>query len=119
MLTRSLVSICAIAMTVLGANIASAQNFPNKPIRIVTGSAGGANDFALRVIAPGVSAALGQPVIVDNRGNVTGELVAKAPADGYTLLMEGSSFWLGPLVEKMPYRCGERLFAGHVVGSLS
>ena len=82
MLTRSLVSICAIAMTVLGANIASAQNFPNKPIRIVTGSAGGANDFALRVIAPGVSAALGQPVIVDNRGNVTGELVAKDPPMG-------------------------------------
>src|SRR5262245_45873516 len=103
MLTRSLVSMFAMTTMVLSASGVMSQNFPNKPIRVVTGSAGGANDFALRVITPAISTLVGQPVIVDNRGNVTGEIVAKAPPDGYTLLMEGSSFWLGPLVEKMRY----------------
>ncbi|HEX4326425.1 MAG TPA: tripartite tricarboxylate transporter substrate binding protein, partial [Burkholderiales bacterium] len=68
------------------------QAYPNRPIRIVVAStAGGAADIISRLMAPDMAATLGQQVIVDNRpgaGNIIGsEVVAKAPADGYTLLM--------------------------------
>src|SRR6267154_370958 len=79
-----------VGATVLGANVASTQEYPNKPIRIVTGSVGGGNDFVSRQIAQGISGPLAQPVIVENRGgNGPGETVAKAPPDGYTLLTDG------------------------------
>jgi len=78
----------------LGAGLAGAQSFPTKPVRIVTTVPGGNLDFTARAIAPRLSERLGQPVIVDNRGGVLSmELVARAPADGYTLLVSGSSLW--------------------------
>ena len=83
-----------------------AQNFPLKPIRIVTAEAGGGNDFAVRLIAPGATAALGQQIIVDNRGPgiIPSETVVKAPPDGYTLLLHGSSIWLSSfLQDNVPY----------------
>ncbi len=66
--------------------------YPNRPIRIVVGFlAGGPTDIVARTIAPRMSEALGQPVIVDNRagagGVVATDHVAKSPADGHTLLM--------------------------------
>ena len=71
---------------------AQAQEFPAKPIRIVTSGAGGGNDFTSRLIAQGITAGLGQPVIVDNRNTVVvPEIVMKAPADGYTLLVLGGA----------------------------
>ena len=83
---------------------AQAQEFPAKPIRIVTSGAGGGNDFTSRLIAQGITAGLGQPVIVDNRNTVVvPEIVMKAPADGYTLLVLGSPFWVAPLLKKAPY----------------
>lgn len=71
---------------------AGAQGFPNRPIRIVVAStAGGAADMIARMMAPDMSATLGQQVVVENRpgaGNVIGsEAVAKAAPDGHTLLM--------------------------------
>jgi tripartite-type tricarboxylate transporter receptor subunit TctC len=68
------------------------EAYPSKPIRVVIGySAGGGNDLIVRLIAPRLSEALGQPVIVENKpgaqGIIAGEQVAKAPADGYTILM--------------------------------
>jgi len=79
--------------------------YPSKPIRIVTGAAGSGVDFASRLIATGIAPSLGQPVFVDNRtsGIILGETVARAPADGYTLLLTGSTFWVGSLLEKPPY----------------
>ena len=73
-------------------SIAFAQQFPGKPLRmIVTFAAGGGADFVARAIAPKLSDALGQPVVVDNRPGANGalgaDIVAKAPADGYTLLL--------------------------------
>ena len=87
-----------------------ARNFPNKPIRIIVGyAAGGGNDIVVRIIAPKLAEGLGQPVIVENKPGaqaiVAAEYVAKAAADGYTLLMGAS----GPIAinpatySKLPY----------------
>jgi tripartite-type tricarboxylate transporter receptor subunit TctC len=82
----------------------SAQQYPAKPVRIVTAPAGGGNDFSARLVARGIGGPLGQQVIVDNRPTILGpEIVSKAPPDGYTLLLTGSSHWIGPLVDKVSY----------------
>ena len=91
-------------MMILGAGIVSGQDFPSKPIRIVTALAGSGNDAAARLIASGISGPLGQQVIVDNRPNILiADLVAKAPPDGYTLLCQGPILWVGPIVEGKAY----------------
>ena len=77
--------------------VAAQDNYPSKVIRIVTAATGGGSDVLSRLIAPGLTESLGQQVIVDNRGAIAPEIVAKAPADGYTLLVEGSPLWLLPL----------------------
>ena len=75
-----------------------AQNYPSKPLRIVTSGVGGAGDVTSRLIAQGIAPLLGQQVIVDNRasGPIPVDVAVKAPADGYTLLVYGSTVWLGP-----------------------
>jgi tripartite-type tricarboxylate transporter receptor subunit TctC len=87
------------------ASVACAQDFPRRPIRLVTGAPGGGTDTAARLVAQALPASLGQPVIVDNRpsGVIPGDTVAKAAPDGYTLLFEGGSFWLLPLLRKTPF----------------
>ena len=92
-LVAGLVSLCLIAAT---AGMAIGQSYPNKSIRIVTAPAGGNSDFTARLIASGISGALGQPVIVDNRsgGYIPVEVVLKAPRDGYSMLLDGASFWV-------------------------
>ena len=87
--------ICGLAVLFTG--MAAGQDFPNKPIRILTSGAGGASDILARVIAQGISAPLGQPVIVDNRVAIIAiETVAKAPSDGYNLLFYGTLIWIAP-----------------------
>jgi tripartite-type tricarboxylate transporter receptor subunit TctC len=76
-----------------------AQTYSSKLIRIITTQPGGGSDVLARVIAPPLSASLGQPVVVDNRtALVAVETAAKAPPDGYTLLVNGSALWLQPLL---------------------
>src|SRR4051812_12344860 len=70
----------------------SSARYPFKPIHIIVGfPPGGNSDFVARTVGRGLSEAWGQQVIVDNRpgagGNIAAELVAKAPADGYALLL--------------------------------
>lgn len=87
--------------------VVPAQSFPVKPVRIVTAEAGGGVDLTARLIAPGLTASLGQPVIVDNRGGaagvIAGEAVAKAPPDGYTLLLYASAIWTMQFLRSVPF----------------
>jgi len=84
-LLAALLALCAVA------GAAQAQ-YPSRPIRVlIPQPPGGANDNIARVIGPPLGDALGQPLIVENRpganGNLAMEIVAKAPPDGYTLLL--------------------------------
>ncbi len=88
----------------LGAGAACGQNYPNKLIRIVTAAAGSANDWSSRVIAQELTGSFGQPVIIENRGGLGAEAVAKAPPDGYALLAYGGSVWLLPFLrDQVPW----------------
>lgn len=88
---------------------AGAADYPNKPIRIVTGSApGGGSDFVARTLAEKLNERLGQPVLVDNRAGAGGaigtDIVAKALPDGYTMLVStGSAIAVNPALHKLPY----------------
>ena len=89
----------------LNVNGAHAQTYPNKPVRIVTGSVGGNSDFSSRFVAQGISPLLGQPVIVENRGGgiLPGLTVVKSPPDGYTVLVAAGTLWNGPLLRPTPF----------------
>ena len=96
-----------IALAACGAAVC-AQGYPNKPIRmVVTYPTGGAPDILARIFSEKVG--LGQPVVVDNKpgagGNIGAEVVAKAPNDGYTLVMGtvNTHSINGALYAKMPY----------------
>ncbi len=82
----------AVALVLCVSSGAVAQSYPVRPVRMMVGfPAGGPTDIVARAVAQKLTEQLGQPVIVDNRGGAGGviatELVAKSPADGYTLLM--------------------------------
>jgi tripartite-type tricarboxylate transporter receptor subunit TctC len=88
---------------------ASAQAFPNRPIRfVVPFTAGSATDIVARAVADGMTATLGQPVVIDNRpgagGSIGANMVAKAPADGYTLLVHSAGHAVNPAIyAKLPF----------------
>ncbi len=100
-------AILTVVVAACGADIVSAQSYPAKAIRIVTNEAGAGLDFSARLIAQGLSERLKQPVIVDNRGGaggiIAGEMVAKAPPDGYTLIFFSNGLWTVPLLQKAPF----------------
>ncbi len=99
-------AIAGIALAALCAST-QAQSWPAKTIRIVTNEAGAGLDFSARLIAQGLAERLKQPVIVDNRGGaggiIAGEIVAKAPPDGYTLIFFSNGLWTVPLLQKAPF----------------
>ena len=105
LICRSVTGRILLAGMVLGAGgTVSGQPYPYKPLRIFTSAPGANNDFNARIVAQGLTASLGQPVVVDNRGAVpSAELASKAPADGYTLLVAATSFIIGPLLQPMSY----------------
>ncbi|MBI3936239.1 MAG: tripartite tricarboxylate transporter substrate binding protein, partial [Betaproteobacteria bacterium] len=75
-----------------------AQNYPTRPVRIVTSEPGSTNDLVARLIAQGLTVSLGRQVIVDNRAIRAGEVVAGAQPDGYTLLSYGTPLWIMPFL---------------------
>src|SRR3954467_14275066 len=107
---RRCLRLCAIA--VLSATlscIAHAQNYPSKPVRVVVPfSPGGTTDFIARFLGKKLSEELGQTFVVDNRGGAGGtlgtDIVAKAPGDGYTLLIYHIGIATAPsLFRQLPY----------------
>src|SRR3954469_12227249 len=100
------------AIVILGLAVAlgaNAQAYPSKPIRFVSPyPPGGANDILARIIGQKLSEYLGQQLVIENRGGATGnigaEYVAKAPPDGYTILMgQASNLTINVSLMKMPY----------------
>jgi tripartite-type tricarboxylate transporter receptor subunit TctC len=89
-----------VSVLLTGAH-AYAQNYPTKPINlVVTYPPGGTVDAVARIIAPKLSAQLGQPIVVDNRGGaggmIGGNIVAKSAPDGYTLMLDASNHAQNP-----------------------
>ena len=103
-LLRFVARMLSVGIMVGGAGAVFAQNYPSKPIRIITGGVGGGNDFVARLIAQGITGSLGQPLIVENRTPALyGELVSKGLPDGYTLGLGSSTLWVSTLLQKQPY----------------
>ena len=98
---------CAVLLA--GEPCAFAQQYPAKPIRLLIGfAAGGPSDVAARTVSQKLTEKWGQPVIVDIRpgagGNIATEIAAKAPADGYTLLIPAFAHAVNPLLySKLPF----------------
>lgn len=93
---NKLLQVVLVAVGVAVSFVASAQTYPNRPITLVVPfPPGGIADGTARVVGPALSAALGQPVVIENRGGSGGNLgvaaVARAAPDGYTLLMTPNS----------------------------
>jgi tripartite-type tricarboxylate transporter receptor subunit TctC len=89
-------AIVVVAASASSAGLTAAQSYPSKPVRIIGSSAaGGPPDFVARAIGQQLTTALGQQVLVDNRpgagGTIGAAVVAKSPADGYTLLLASTS----------------------------
>ena len=105
---RSFLLACLAGL--LPAWVATAADYPDKPIRLIVPSApAGAADFFSRIISVPLGQALGQPVVIDNKAGASGtigaDMVAKSPADGYTLLMaQSTSVAIAPhLYKKVAY----------------
>jgi tripartite-type tricarboxylate transporter receptor subunit TctC len=102
--------VLALAAALAAASFAQAQDYPNKPVKVVVSfPAGTTPDLTARTVTPFLSQLLGQPIVIDNRsgagGNIGADVVAKSPPDGYTLLVSTN----GPvainqaLYKDMPY----------------
>src|SRR3954470_9735513 len=101
--------LAAIVAAMLVPSLAAAQEFPDKPIKlIVPFPAGGPNDIIARLVGQRMSELTRQPVVIDNRGGQAGVLgtdaVAKAAPDGYTIgIVSASALVINPSMEKVPY----------------
>jgi len=96
------------ALAVAGNAFAQAQNYPNRPVRVVVAAATGGPDIVARIVAAKLQEQLGQPFVVENQpganGMVGATTVAKAAPDGYTLLVYSSGIVINPYAHKsMPY----------------
>ncbi|MGJ7496158.1 tripartite tricarboxylate transporter substrate binding protein [Variovorax sp. RT4R15] len=106
---RWLTHAAAVCALLSAPALVHAQAWPAKPIRwVVTYPPGGTVDAVARVIAPKLSARLGQPVVIDNRagagGAIGGDLVAKSAPDGYTVMLDASNHAQNPALRtKMPF----------------
>ena len=119
LLSRAIVTACLVLNTVH----VGAQDYPNKPIRMLVGYApGGGSDIIARLIAQNLQIKLGQSVVVENRagagGNIATDLVAKARPDGYTLLMTPNTVTMAPaLFSKLPFDIAKDLAGVGVIAN--
>ena len=106
---RSAISVIATMLAGIVPSSASAQDYPNKPVRIVVPFApGGGTDLSARIVAQKLTESLGANFVVDNRPGAAGivgtEAVAKSKPDGYALLVVSSSHAMNPaMYSKLPY----------------
>src|SRR2546423_3821403 len=105
------------------ASFSYGQAFPSKPLRMLVGFApGGANDILARIVSQKIAEGLGQPVVVENRpgnaGLIAAEMLAKAPPDGYTLMLgsTGTQTIAPHLTTKMPFDALNALAPVSLVG---
>ena len=104
----SRLTVCLAVAISLVSGIAGAQTYPVKPVRMVVPFVPGGNtDIIARIVAPEMSKALGQQLVIENRGGagstIGTEVVAKAAADGYTLLFVSSSYTTGAAIQQLPF----------------
>jgi tripartite-type tricarboxylate transporter receptor subunit TctC len=98
------------AALALGVGLAQAEDYPVRPVRVVTQAAGSSVDLVARLIGQGLTEDWGQQIVIDNRPGANGiialELVARAKPDGYTLAMTGiSALTINPFIYKtLPFR---------------
>jgi tripartite-type tricarboxylate transporter receptor subunit TctC len=99
----------AMAVVSFAPVAAMAQAYPSKPVRVIVAwPPGGANDIAGRIVAQKLTENIGQQFVIDNRGGASGivgsDVVAKSPADGYTILVHSATHISNPhLYSKVPY----------------
>ena len=110
---KILAAIAAVIIVIAGNGLASAQSFPSKPIKILVGfPAGGPSDIPARMIGEKLQAALGQPVVVENKTGAAGMLALREmlaqPRDGHTLLLCSYIDAINPLIfKKVDYKLDE------------
>jgi tripartite-type tricarboxylate transporter receptor subunit TctC len=101
--------IVGLAGVLCAANaLAQAQKYPSRPVRMIVGfTAGGATDIVARALGPGLTEALGQTLVVENRpgasSQIGGELVAKSPPDGHTLMMTTQTLMTSVMIERKSF----------------
>lgn len=105
MVTPRAVWVSLAGMLLLAPHLLYGQDkYPSKVIRVVTATPGSNHDWGARTVAQELTPRVGQRVIVENRGSIAVELVAKdTPPDGYTLLFYGAYAWLQPLLAKVSW----------------
>jgi tripartite-type tricarboxylate transporter receptor subunit TctC len=108
-----------LLLAALACGVASAQDFPTKPVRMVVPfAAGGPTDILTRLAAEGMASRLGQPVVVENRtgaaGGIAADFVQRSAPDGHTLLVAGQAilFINQHLYKKLQYDPAELVFVG-------
>jgi len=95
-LKRSSSAVCVALVAMIAAGTARAQDYPTRPVRIISGfGPGSAGDMLARIVSQKLSPALGQQFIIEHKpgggSNIAAEFVARAPADGYTLFLGTSA----------------------------
>ena len=119
------ISIAFISGSTLAQTLSKLEvGYPAKPLRLVVPfPAGGPTDTLARVVAQKLIDAWGQQVVVDNRGGANGiigqDIVAKAPADGHTLLMQSVAFAINPLLYSLPYQSEKDFLPVSLIASTS
>jgi tripartite-type tricarboxylate transporter receptor subunit TctC len=113
----------ALALLLASAGPTLAQQYPARPVRLVVSfPPGGAVDIITRIVQPAMSAGLGQPVIIENRGGAGGavgsEAVVRSAPDGYTFLVTLSSHTINPILYRLNYDVERDLAPVSLVASM-